>query len=111
MREGGYVKERQVQCQDLEYLDGLRGSDGSTYRGQVLKLEFTPEGAAGLPERIKQGYGEMIWADDRQYLGHWKQNLMDGFGYLKNPDGSYYQGYFSKNLAHGYGISRQHDQI
>ena len=94
MREGGYVKERQVRCSNLEYIDELRGDDGSTYRGQVLKLLESREEPSGRFERIKEGYGEMIWADDRQYLGNWKQNQMDRFGYLKNADGSYYQGYF-----------------
>jgi len=60
-------------------------------------------------ERVKQGYGEIIWPDEGHYLGHFIDNEMDGFGYMKNSDGSFYLGYFTKGQANGYGISSQYD--
>jgi len=47
-------------------------------------------GVSDACERVKQGYGEMVWLDGRRYLGHWRGNEMDGFGYLKNTDDSFY---------------------
>ena len=41
-------------------------------------------------QRVRQGYGEMVWPQAKRYIGYWYNNMMDGFGYLRNSDGSFY---------------------
>ena len=70
----------------------------------MVKLATEISGEEEEVERVKSGYGEISYVDDRQYLGEWRENRMNGFGFLKNADGSYYQGRFLNGFPHGYGI-------
>lgn len=56
----------------------------------MVKLATEISGEEEEVERVKSGYGEISYVDDRQYLGEWRENRMNGFGFLKNADGSYY---------------------
>ena len=38
------------------------------------------------------GYGTQLWADGKQYYGHWVNNEMSGFGFYQYADNVRYDG-------------------
>ena len=41
-----------------------------------------------------EGYGEMIYINNKIYRGYWFDNKMDGYGHFTWNDGSFYIGQY-----------------
>jgi hypothetical protein len=50
---------------------------------------------------MKNGHGHYKWPDGSEYIGGWKNNLIDGEGTFKWGDGRRYKGKWKKSLMHG----------
>jgi len=90
----------------------------NVYRGETNTLHESP--------LIRNGYGEMqyangpvykgewkngmydgngtyIWNDGTQYTGEWRQNQMCGFGKMMHANGDVYEGTYTFGMKYGYG--------
>ncbi len=55
--------------------------------------------------KVRNGFGIMIWSDGDDYTGMWNDDQMEGIGKFKNTlTGSTYEGYFLQDNISNYGI-------
>ena len=48
--------------------------------------------------------GNYTWADNRIFIGYWKDNRMEGRGVFKWPCGKSYEGSYKNNKREGFGV-------
>lgn len=52
-----------------------------------------------------QGFGKYTWGKGKkQYMGQWKQNMMEGKGTFLWNNGQKFVGYYKEDKKHGPGI-------
>eukprot|EP00934_Nitzschia_sp_Nitz4_P001501 Nitzschia sp. Nitz4//scaffold104_size75438//26807//29941//NITZ4_005655-RA/size75438-processed-gene-0.43-mRNA-1//-1//CDS//3329532383//1501//frame0 len=67
--------------------------DGGTYTGTIC-----------VDSRLPHGKGTMLYENERQYEGDWKDGRWHGFGRWTNDNGDCYEGPFVYDARHGRGV-------
>lgn len=93
IRQGGWIKDKMVDDENLEYQQEIIEADGTLYTGQTKK-----------GEKIKEGYGHQVWPDGAHYEGMWENGMQTGQGKYYHRDGDVYEGNWLNNKADGYGV-------
>jgi len=89
-------EERNVSTSSYQEVNGEevkdKYDDGGTYFGTISRND-----------RLPNGFGKMLYSNQRRYEGEWRDGRWHGHGKLENPDGDCYEGTFVYDEMHGSG--------